>query len=144
MCLIDDNHKELGNMCIAFRRAIIESNVKSLYIMLKYFPFGACGAASELLAKYLENNKYGKFNYILGEHNGYSHAWLEQNGVIIDITLDQFEDYECPIFVSSSIHIHSKFNGEYRYEAGNLSAYNDGGQIHSAFTEIQRSLRIIT
>jgi len=141
MCLIDDDHKELGEVCTAFRRAIIESDAMSLCIMLKDFPFGACGAASELLAKYLKNQGYGEFYYVLGERDGHSHAWLGQNGLIIDITLNQFEDYECAVFVSKSLIFHKLFEGEKLYPAGYLSTYFAAPELSAAFISILSRLR---
>lgn len=52
----------------------------------KNFPRGCCGDTSNLLAKYLtEHNILAE--YVWGiNNNGQSHAWLESQGTIIDIT----------------------------------------------------------
>jgi hypothetical protein len=60
------------------------------------FPRGACGHASELLGRYLINQLGIVADYVnkeapydIGGWNG-SHAWLEWNGITIDIAGDQF------------------------------------------------------
>ena len=60
------------------------------------FPRGACGHASEMLGRYLRSTLGIEPEYVLrdfyssdGEWLG-GHAWLEWNGLIIDITGDQF------------------------------------------------------
>ena len=136
MRFVDRDHEELGQLCAAFRRAVVECDAVSSCVMLEDFPFGSCGAASELLAQYLEDNGYGAFDYVLGEDGGQSHAWLEQDGLIVDITLDQFEDYDCAVFVSECVHVHSRFNGVALYVAGDLSAYASSDGLVAAYRAI--------
>lgn len=66
------------------------------------FPCGCCGDTSEVLQVVLYNRLGITTHYISGTHyseegpssigNGASHAWLEFEGMIIDITADQFND----------------------------------------------------
>jgi hypothetical protein len=63
------------------------------------FPTGACMDASDLLGTYLSERGYGTFERVCGErrdpHDATSrqtHAWLERDGLIIDITADQFAE----------------------------------------------------
>ena len=61
---------------------------------LANFPFGCCGIASELLAAYLLERGIKStvgFGWSI-EPNSSSHAWLIVDGVIVDITGDQFND----------------------------------------------------
>lgn len=59
------------------------------------FPRGCCGTVSELLAAFLKDQGHGNWTYVCGIRRGDSdqnvtHAWLEQEGCIIDVTRDQF------------------------------------------------------
>lgn len=57
------------------------------------FPTGACGAVCELLGDYLRDSGLGDWLYVMGlraTDNGGTHAWLERDGILIDITGDQF------------------------------------------------------
>jgi hypothetical protein len=95
-----------------FRAAIESCDKRSLPITFERFPRGSCGDATLLLGKYLEESGFGKFNYVLGERNGNSHAWLENDEVIIDITADQFLDMPHQVFVACESEWHSSFHGE--------------------------------
>lgn len=70
---------------------------------LRSFPRGACGDASRLLGLYLEALGLGKWTYVQGEAGGEmfaTHAWLEQDGLIVDITADQFDDVTEAVIVT--------------------------------------------
>jgi hypothetical protein len=66
-------------------------------VYIKRFPRGACGHCSELLALFLRERFGIVADYVCREFysdNGEretSHAWLEWNGLIIDISGDQFD-----------------------------------------------------
>lgn len=94
-----------------FRRRLERCPSQNLPVSLHDFPRGACGDAAPLLAEFLSEHGYGPFRYILGERNGRSHAWLQGNGLIIDITADQFEDFDAPVFVGESSTWHESFDG---------------------------------
>ena len=75
-----------------FRAAIDHSAASGdLPYFMKRFPAGCCGITSELLGEFLNSLGIGTFDYICGELDGASHAWLECGGVIVDITSDQFD-----------------------------------------------------
>lgn len=83
---------DLHSLVHKFRSIIdlLASNGEVPYFM-KGFPSGCCGITSELLGDYLNSMGVGTFEYVWGELEGASHAWLECDGVIVDITSDQFE-----------------------------------------------------
>lgn len=58
---------------------------------LQRFPQGCCGVVSELLGDYLNTQLGLRAEYVCGERDGGSHAWLELDGLVIDITSDQFD-----------------------------------------------------
>lgn len=92
----------------AFREAIIKAG-KGALITLDNFPTGSCGDASILLATYLEELGYGSFDYVCGSRNGHSHAWLEKDGLIVDITADQFPEIKKMVFVGNEHRWHDEF-----------------------------------
>jgi hypothetical protein len=59
---------------------------------LQGFPAGACGDASEMLGQLLDDLGLGRWRYTSFQ-NMPSHAWLEGDGWIIEITADQFNDW---------------------------------------------------
>lgn len=71
---------------------------------VKDFPLGACGDTTEMLGQYLDDRGFGVWMYIQGHRDtdGWTHAWLERDGVVIDITADQFEDVTEPVIVSAT------------------------------------------
>lgn len=79
-------------------RAALDAVDRSLWedIQITNFPRGACGHCAELLARYL-HDRFGIIpDYVsrnLDRGDGafeHGHAWLEFNGLLIDISGDQF------------------------------------------------------
>ena len=74
---------------IVFRNAI-ENTKEDLGIVFADFPLGSCGDTALLLGAYFMECGLGDFNYVCGMKGPRSHAWLEKDGLIVDITGDQF------------------------------------------------------
>ncbi|MGO6849604.1 hypothetical protein ACCS68_04270 [Rhizobium beringeri] len=98
-------------------RARLESYRDDHGLTLQSFPEGACGDASILLAHHLTQHGFGTFRYMCGRRGDATHAWLSDGELIIDITADQFDDFDVPVFVSSTSSWHDAL---------------DGGDIHEA------------
>lgn len=81
------------------RKALEEVPKNQLPITLCNFPHGSCGDASLLLGEFLTDRGFGKFHYVLGELNQASHAWLQKDGLVVDITADQFPGNLDPVIV---------------------------------------------
>ncbi|PQM25896.1 hypothetical protein CVO77_12330 [Sphingopyxis lindanitolerans] len=88
----------IGKAAAEFRSAldaIDDRHWRAVYI--DHFPRGACGHCSELLALFLLERFGITADYVCREFYSdsgdreTSHAWLEWNGLIIDISGDQFE-----------------------------------------------------
>jgi hypothetical protein len=97
---------------------------------LKNFPHSACGDASILLGQYLFDHSLGLWEYAGDERelDLHSHAWLERDGLIIDITADQFDDVDEPIIVTHDRAWHAQFaHPEPRHQA-RISDYDPGTQ----------------
>jgi hypothetical protein len=83
-------------------RSALEHGGLSLPI-LATFPAGSCGAVSGLLGQYLIDSGLGDWWYRMGSHRDSlaSHAWLEQGGLTLDITADQFSDVAEPVILTA-------------------------------------------
>lgn len=102
---------KLYNLCLSFRKAIERAYVKNEFIKLQpfnKFPNDCCDIACELLAQYLKENGIETIQI-----NGtnihdplWHHVWLTtNNGIVIDITSDQFVGTLLESFESTSVHI---------------------------------------
>ncbi len=121
--------EELIGLVEQFRNAIDTAREKGSFfgdICFGEFPRACCGDASDLLAHYLLKNGI-QTNYVCGNYYGdpeggwQSHAWLElQNGIVIDITGDQFKynelllNYDVPVYVGKMDEFHALFEVEER------------------------------
>ncbi len=77
---------------------------------LQSFPDGACGHASVLLGEWLTRKGIVGVEYVSGRSDEIrSHAWLECDGLIIDITADQFGTGMPPVFVGRGRRFHDHF-----------------------------------
>lgn len=88
------------------------------------FPLGACGDAIHLLGTYFIDVGLGASDYVCGTRidperprSPYSHAWLEHEGIIVDITADQFIDVEDPVIVIEQSAWHDAFEEDQRRDA---------------------------
>jgi hypothetical protein len=91
-----------------FRRAFEQGGLE--FHGVADFPLGACGTASDLLGQYLADSGLGEWTYRSGElpDSGNTHAWLERDGVLVDITADQFADVEDPVIVVQGSEWHER------------------------------------
>lgn len=118
------NFEKILKLATTFRKGL-ERNKHILTLpTLENFPKGSCGDASLLLAKFLNENGCGSFDYVLGQRNNHSHAWLEQGDLIIDITADQFNDNKNPVIVTTDNYWHKQFNGRIEHIA-DINRYDD-------------------
>ncbi|ROR28510.1 hypothetical protein EDD66_10492 [Mobilisporobacter senegalensis] len=105
----------LIRICLQFRKAIEKTNKNELLISFKNFPLGSCGDTSLILGSYLHSKGYGVYNYICGERGEQSHAWLEKDGLIIDITSDQFGKENSSVYVGLINDFYSEFEVEFSH-----------------------------
>lgn len=80
----------------------------------KDFPSGTCLDSCLLLIRWFAENKLNSFTIVKGSRNGSSHAWLEKEGIIIDITANQFEDNYSEVMVTRDKSWHLQFEEERR------------------------------
>ncbi|MGE5436799.1 MAG: hypothetical protein ACM3O3_06190 [Syntrophothermus sp.] len=117
----NNSKSELVKYCRAFRNAIEKCDKELLPINFANFPKGSCGDASLLLGVFLDVMGLGKFKQISGtkfiktelDREWISHAWLQNSeGLIIDITADQFEDIHPKVIVTYISDWHNNFKKE--------------------------------
>lgn len=113
--MIAEEISYLKELCLQFRNAIVAYGIKKLPISFHEFPMGFCGDASLLLGKYLDEMGLGQFDYVCGELGRQSHAWLEKDGIIVDITADQFDGVTEEVTVSDNNDFHKRFEEDFRH-----------------------------
>lgn len=104
-----DVQKQLMHECIKYRKAIENNKDKLEMWWFHKFPNGCCSDTSLMLGRYLDDKQYGKAYHVSGILGHNSHAWLELDGWIIDITADQFAEVDESIIVAKETYFHNRF-----------------------------------
>jgi len=105
------------------RTAIERTDRALLPITFLDFPRGSCGDAAQVLGRHLKEFGHEGFQYVLAsrgdqrDNSWHSHAWIERQGLIVDITADQFPDFPHKVFVGTESPFHSTFEIEETQEA---------------------------
>ena len=138
MSVSPDQLDSLWKLAARFRRSI-EACRATLPIWLQDFPNGACLDASLLLGHHLKRTGIGNPTYVRGAKDRQTHAWLEMDGVIIDITADQFDDSSTGVMVTTDPTWHSQFEAQSRRAEG-LDQYDDfnSADLMSAYDDIAK------
>lgn len=124
---------EIHEIAARFRLAI-EARQRTLRLswLRDNFPTGCCREASDMLGTLLRE-RYGiEAAVVLGEIDDHSHAWLEIDGLIVDITADQFADRfpnAKPVIVTRDRAMHSQFGGNKRVAPVLLGADDDENEF---------------
>lgn len=119
----------------AVRCAIERAPRDKLPITFASFPRGSCGDTALVLGTYLAADcGIPGFQYVCGDRGSKlddtwsSHAWLECNGLVVDVTADQFSDAPDAVIVEDPSHWHlsfrniNKMNSDFRKWTGNLTS----------------------
>lgn len=108
------------------------------------FPLGACGDASVLLGEYLHQSGEGVWTYVSAWDGRLSHAWIEKNGLRVDVTADQFDEVDEPVIIASGGGWHDRFRVDPTASHGALIDVYDEftrRELRNAYTRIVRCLR---
>ena len=104
MGLIRGRKAKIETLAFNFRKAIEAAKDNGEPgDFFRNFPVGQCGNTSDLLAQYLIDNGIGPITYVNGTYYGedwddkWAHTWLVVNGLVIDITGDQFKYHKEPL-----------------------------------------------
>jgi len=115
-----DKIYNLRRIAQSFRDAIDAAKAKpEPYMFFRKFPTGQCGYTTEFLAKYLSSKGYTNMIYETGvyywddweqnpDHEPNQHTWLLIDGLVIDITGDQFRYYDEPIKNCTPVYVGPK------------------------------------
>ncbi|BBE50944.1 hypothetical protein OYT1_ch1387 [Ferriphaselus amnicola] len=113
------------------------------------FPRGACGNASVLQGEWLGRKGFKGVEYVAGRSDEInSHAWLVCDGLIIDITADQFDMGMPPVFVLRAVegamrtgysNFHARFEIQTRHSCVMDGAYDQAN--YAALVKVIDGLR---
>lgn len=118
----------LRGFALNFRLALQQCDKNDVPFNLKTFPCGACGDAALLLAEYLKSKGFNRMYYVSGLKGNQSHAWLEHDGIIIDITADQFEGIIDPAIVTRDYSWHRQFRENNRF-LSDINCYDERTRV---------------
>ncbi|MFJ4846760.1 MULTISPECIES: hypothetical protein [unclassified Streptomyces] len=134
---------ELRTLALGLRQAILDCPDPGL-VSLERFPHGSCGDASVLLGEYLHQNGMGVWRYVSAWENGASHAWIEKNGLRVDITADQFDGVDAPVIIASGGGWHDRFTVDHSASHGALIAVRDAytrAELRAAYDRLTPFIR---
>ncbi|MFG0602485.1 hypothetical protein ACF8PL_19075 [Delftia sp. WSY_4] len=127
---------EIKELATEFRNAIESLLKNQIPCEMKDFPLGACGDASLLLGAYLSDQGILGFKYATGKRKKPKssaedhHGWLIREGLVVDITADQFADAPAGVIVEHNSSWHQKFkpdlppsDGDFRNRLCSATAY---------------------
>ncbi|PKH40721.1 DUF2026 family protein [Nocardioides alpinus] len=112
-------------LAVGFRDAIAAAVAQGRLESRQFegFPRGVCGDSAQMLGQYLQDSGLGVWNYRSGvDAGGQTHAWIEQDGWIIDITAPQFKDVKEAVVVTDDDSWYHRFSRIASYPYADLSA----------------------
>ncbi len=113
--------EHIRSLAIRFRSALDLLDRGSLPPGLAEFPNGSCREASLLLGAYFVDHSLGEYELVAGERghvgppgaNTYiTHSWIARNGILVDITADQFLNTNHGVIVATASVWHESFDTE--------------------------------
>ena len=124
-----------------FREFVERCDKSELELKIQDFPRGSCGDVACLLARYLSEGGAPGFRYFLGQRRKpeqkeptfASHAWLQLDDLIVDITADQFSEVREPVIVTRMSAWHATLRGEDKGIADYRQRYAHEPRVFEAF-----------
>ena len=119
--------------CTKFRNAIEQCKDNMGEWWYRDFPKGCCGDISEMLINYLVREEFKDLYCIYGtayreviedgevKERSWSHAWLELDSYIIDITADQFDEINEEVLITDKSIFHEQFEIDSKVPAEDVS-----------------------
>lgn len=158
--------KQLNSECLAFRTAILKLDKDKLSEDLKDFPRGSCGCCNDLLLHHFNKINFPNiqnFYYVNTEeinfpniqnsyyvHTGmdknWTHAWLEVDSIIIDITISQFYFFKgLKKVIFDNDKWHKLFNGKSRTAYCLLEPLEEDNytDLISNYSEIMKNFEVL-
>lgn len=134
---------KVKSAALSFRKAIESIDVGRIYLPFSHFPHGTCGCTSLMLGAFLAASGLGDYQYIQKERCSLSHAWLENAGLIVDITSDQFPD-GTPVYVGYENPFYASFckgSNPHLWNASLKGNSIETDQLYPLYLEITNALR---
>lgn len=99
------------------RKSLVALKPQQRGIGIRHFPHGTCGVVTEMTGRLLYEMTGERGAHVCGTCHPdlgalQSHAWLEVQGFIVDLTHDQFEGTGLDGWVTQSSAWHTKFERE--------------------------------
>ena len=114
-----------------FRKAFEASDLSRAPGFLPHFPEGCCSWATWMIGHFLKFEMCQSVEEINAERASLSgtlpHAWLSADGIIIDITSDEFEDSEARVIVSRNSDWHKTWSIVQTIEIQRIDTYDKIG-----------------
>jgi hypothetical protein len=106
------------------------------------FPKGVCGAVCLLFGHYLRQNGFPDAEYVNGirRSDRESHAWIETDGIIVDITGDQFAEVDEEVIVTADATWHRQFSDQPGRRPADFLIYGESSPHGLAYGPIARHL----
>ncbi|MCD1645727.1 hypothetical protein [Marinobacter adhaerens] len=108
---------EIRSNVTDFRKALLAAlRSGKMPQTMEDFPRGCCSDSALMLGTYLSDIGLGDFKLVVGErgcfddNDWFSHAWLEQENLIVDITGSQFGEESNEITITINSVWHESFN----------------------------------
>jgi hypothetical protein len=136
----------LRSLATRFRSAIRATDPSEVDPEVRFivagFPKGVCGAVCFLLGHFLRENGFPTAEYVNGIRrlDGESHAWIETDGIIVDITGDQFAEVAEEVVVTRDFSWHRQFSDKPGRRPADFLIYGSGTPHGLAYEPILRHL----
>lgn len=136
----------LRTLATRFRAAIRATDPSEVDPEVRFivsaFPKGVCGEICFLLGHYLRENGFPAAEYVNGIRcfDGQSHAWIETEGIIVDITGDQFAEIADEVVVTLNPAWHQQFSDRQGRRPADFLIYGDDSPHGLAYEPIARHL----
>ena len=128
-----------------FRVAMESVPTRSMPECMQLFPRGACGDTSLLFGAYLVDHSITGFKWTSGcrgdvrDNTWTSHAWLQRDDLVVDLTADQFLDAPTGVIVASPSPWHFQFKGEAK-GSGDFRNWSNVDQLARLYTWLLQDL----
>jgi len=143
--------EDICKIAIRYREAITRADLseelvgEEAYLRMDKFPQLACAEACELLGVHLTNEyevcHLQKARASVEHDNGWGHhLWLEREGLIIDITPDQFDAIQSKVIVTRNSDFHSNHFGRVKIVSTDFSLDNRPDWFQRIYFSIARAI----
>lgn len=130
-----DDFEQIARVAQRLRDSLEDLQRAGQTVSLENFPCGCCADCSLLLGALLADLGCAGFKYICGERGTQddgtwtSHAWLQRDTLVVDITGDQFVDAPAGVIVAHNSEWHKTFRIEREQENADFRTSSGPGVV---------------